>query len=253
MGTSASNKGPNSKSPLVPPWADCSPEKPLPEPKENRFRNFRIEFGRVVGKASGASWDKAIKLYAAEATGGCLAGPRRFGPEYSAGARLVLLLSELAGGGTGEDATGCVLITLKDQTRDYAAQQIAQALAPSNADADLVRVAVQEALLAAIPPEAAFDPAALSTSEILDILIAFFSRALFQEVTAVAGDAWNKSKDPERTLTCEKELEDRVRKAIDKHVRGEFSGGIANLSRAELEAAMQRAIESVWLEWEEGG
>ena len=30
MGTSASSKGPGSGSPLVPPWADSSPDKPIP-------------------------------------------------------------------------------------------------------------------------------------------------------------------------------------------------------------------------------
>jgi hypothetical protein len=165
---------------------------------------------------------------------------------------LALLLSELAGGGTGEDATGSALATLKGRKRDHAAQEIARALAPSNADADLVRIAIQEALLAAIPPEADFDPMALSAPQLLNIVIEFFSRALFQEFSAVAGDAWNKSKEPERTLQCERQLQDRLHKAVDKHIRGELVSGIADLSRAELEAAMQRAFENVWLEWEEG-
>ena len=101
MGTSSSAKGPNNRSPLVPPWADATPDAPMPKPEGHRFRGFRTEFGKVAAGSRG-SLARALKKYASSATGGSSVGPRRFGPAYSAGAGLIQALS----GGQIQTPTG---------------------------------------------------------------------------------------------------------------------------------------------------
>jgi hypothetical protein len=249
MGTSASNKGPNSNSPLVPPWADATPGTPLPEPEGQRFRGFRSEFGRAVA-GEGGSLRSALGKYARDASGGSAFGPRRFGPAYAAGADLAGVMEEMRGGGTGELSVGVDLSGLVGRPLDYAAQEIARALAPENADADQITAAVQEAIAEALPGIEVFDPPAISLDQIVHLLVEFFTRIMFQEITNVAGDAWNKSPGPERTTKTEADLLELVRIVVDKHLSPRFAAGLATLSRAQMAALERAAIDEVWREWE---
>ena len=122
MGTSSSNKGPKSTSPLVPPWADANPTTPLPAPEGQRFRGFRTEFGRAAGGGGVPALRSAIGRYAREATHGSAIGPRRFGPAYNAGAGLADALNDLGSGGTGQDATGVDLSDAVGQPLDVIAR-----------------------------------------------------------------------------------------------------------------------------------
>jgi hypothetical protein len=250
MGTSASGKGPKSNSPLVPKHADANPNLPLPDPEGQRFRGFRTEFGRVAAGTSGASLRSAIRAYAREATGGSTYGPRRFGPAYTVGASLTEALTDLRGGGTGEQATGVDLSRLRGQPIDYAAQELARALAPPNADAELVAAAIQEAVAEALPEAEVFDPATISNDELIHLLVEFFSRIIFQEITAAAGKAWDQSKSPQQTTRLEADLLELVRVTVDKHLSPRLANGFENLSRAQLEAIERAAVDEVWREWE---
>ena len=264
MGTSASSKGPKSNSPLVPPWADADDGAPLPEPEGQRFRGFRTEFGRAIGgaagtgsaggsggAASGAFLRSALGKYAREATGGSSVGPRRFGPAYAAGANLAQTIAELRSGGTGEDAAGVDLSELVGRPLDFAAQEIARALAPENEDADQVTAAIQEAMAEALPGVEVFDPASIKMDQIVQLLVEFFSRILFQEITNVAGDAWNKSPDAEMTTQTEAALLELVRVVVDKHLSPRLAAGnIGSLTRTQIAALERAAIEEVWREWE---
>ncbi len=250
MGTSASSKGPKSSSPLVPPWADADPNAPLPQPEGQRFRGFRTDFGRVAGGVAGASLRSAIGKYAREASGGSSVGPRRFGPAYSAGAGLAGLIGELQSGGTGEAATGVNLSGLIGRPLDYAAQEIARTLAPENADADKIAAAIQEAMAEALPGIETFEPDSISIDQLVQLLVEFFSRILFQEITSVAGDAWNKSPGPEKTTQTEADLLELVRATVDKHLSPRLANGLTALTRAEISALERKAVEEIWREWE---
>jgi hypothetical protein len=250
MGTSASNKGPNSNSPLVPPWADATPGVPLPAPEGQRFRGFRTEFGHAFAGDGVGSLRAAVGKYAREASGGSAVGPRRFGPTYTAGADLVGVIGEMRGGGTGEIAIGIDLSRLIGQPLDYAAQEVARALAPENADADQITAAIQEAMAEALPGVEIFDPPAISLDQIVQLLVEFFSRILFQEITNAAGDAWNRSPGAERTTRAEADLLELVRAVVDKHLSPRFAAGFSTLSRAQIVALERAAIAEVWREWE---
>lgn len=251
MGTSASGKGRNSQSPLVPDYADSNPEQPLPAPEGQRFRGFRTEFGRAVSGSGDGSFTSALGKYARDATGGTSVGPRRLGPAYTAGGGLVGLINELGQGGTGESSVGIDLSSLVGKPAGEAIEAIAQALAPENADADLIRIAVQEAMGEVFPDLDIFEPNTFSPDELIAVLVEYFSRVLFLEITNDAGDAWNKSPNQQRTVEAENELFDIIRASVDNHISPALAGDIQNLKRSDLEAIERSAIDDVWSEWED--
>ena len=234
MGTSSSGKGRRNQSPLVPAYADADPGKPIPPPEGQRFRGFRTEFGRAVAGAGEGSFRSALGKYARDSTGGVDYGPRRFGPAYSAGGALAGLITELQAGGSGDNAAGVDLSGLVGQSVGEAAEAIAQALAPANADQDLIRIAIQEAIAEVLPEIAIFDPAALTADDIVSLLVEFFSRVLFQEITSDAGDAWNKTDDPARAVEAENELMDIIRATVDRHLSPALSDGLGQLTRVQV-------------------
>lgn len=244
MGTSSSRRGPSNRSPLVPPWADANPEKPLPPPPEGqRFRGFRTEFGKAV--AGGGTLGSALRKYSSDATGGPEVGPRRFGPAYSAGAGLAQALV----GQPPPDAPELNLANLSGQPLDKAAQAIAEALAPDNADADQIRSAIQDALPEVLGTEGVFDPEAIGPDQIAALLVEFFARILFQEISAVAGDAWKKAPSVQRSTATENDLLEIVRAAMDKHLSPRLSGDFRSVSRDELQRLEQAALEDIWRAW----
>lgn len=245
MGTSASAKGPNSRSPLVPPWADATPDAPVPDPEGQRFRGFRTEFGKVAS-GNGGSMAKALQKYASAATGGSSVGPRRFGPAYGAGADLIQALS----GAQIQTPTGTFdLASIAGLPMDEAAQAIAEALAPQNADADQVRSAMQEALAEVLGEDGGFDPSAIGPDQIVSVLVEFFARILFQEISAAAGEAWKKAPSVERSTTTENELLEVVRAAMDAHLSPRLSGNLSSLSRDQIAAIEQAALADIWQAW----
>lgn len=250
MGTSSSSKGRKSSSPLVPAYADANPDQPLPQPEGQRFRGFRTEFGRAVAGGGDGTFAGALGRYARDATGGGGVASRRFGPAYSAGGTLFELLSDLQAGGTGESVSGADLSGLAGLPLAEAIQQIAETLAPANADAELIRTAVQEALAEVLPDVASFEPADLDPDMLIAVLIEFFSQVIFLDVVSDAGDAWNKTPSAERTIEAEGELFDIIHTAVDKHLGPAFAGGIQGMTREQVEAIEQQAIRDIWSEWE---
>ena len=234
----------------MPEWADADPTAPLPAPEGQRFRGFRTEFGRVASGAAGASLSSALGKYAREASGGSSIGPRRFGPAYNAGASFAGAMADVKAGGTGQLAAGVDLRTLAGQPLDYAAQEIARALAPENADADQIAIAIQEAVAEVLPEATTFDPDAISMDQVIQILVEFFSRIIFQEITSVAGDAWNHSPSATRTTAVEADLLEIVRVTVDKHLSPRLANGLSTLSRQEIAALQRNAITEVWRDWE---
>lgn len=250
MGTSASSKGRNSSSPLVPPWADADPAAALPQPEGQRFKGFRTTFGHFVGGGNVDTLRSALGKYARVATGGAQVGPRRFGPAYAAGGGLVDLINELNTGGDGSRATGIDLSGLVGQPIDIAAQEIARALSPENADADRVAVAILEAIAVALPDAEVFDPALLDDDRLTILLVEFLSQTLFQCVTEDADSGWNKAPSERRTIEAEGQLLDLIRTSLDRYLSPVLANARRPLARAQIERLQRQAMEAVWREWE---
>lgn len=250
MGTSSSRKGRGSQTPLVPEHADASPGEPQPPPEGQRFRGFRREFGRAVRGSGEGSFAVALGRYARDATGGRSIGPRRLGTAYVAGGALVGLLAELQRGGTGEESVGVDLSSIVGSPVGEAIERIAQVLAPQNADADLIRIAVQEALGEVVPELDVFEPSELNPDDLVSVLVEFFSRTLFLLITDDAGDSWNRAPDEERLIEAENELFDIIRAAVDNHLSPTLGSDIQGLTRVQIESLERQAMEDIWSEWE---
>ncbi|MFZ2994646.1 hypothetical protein [Sphingobium sp.] len=217
----------------------------MPQPAGQRFRGFRTEFGKVAS-GSGGSMAKALQKYASAATGGSAVGPRRFGPAYAAGADLAQALS----GGEIQTASGTFnLSALAGMPVDEAAQAIAEALAPENADVDQVRAAMQEALAEVLGEDGVFDPAAIEPDQIVTVLVEFFSQILFQEISAAAGEAWKKAPSVERSTATENELLEVVRAAMDAHLSPRLTGDLGTLTRDQIAKIEQSALADIWQVW----
>ncbi|WP_200946038.1 hypothetical protein [Caulobacter sp. Root487D2Y] len=232
----------------MPAYADANPEQPLPPPEGQRFRGFRTEFGRAVAGGGAGSFAAALGKYARVATGGASIGPRRFGPAYSAGGALVDLIGKLSSEGTAE-IDGTDLSVLIGQPLEQVAEQIAELLAPDNADHDLIRSAILDAIVEALPDVEFFEPAALSPDQIISLLVEFHAQLLFREITNDAGEAWNKAEAPERTIEAETEFLDLIRASVDKHLSPVLAEGLGKASREEIEAMQRRAVDAIWAEW----
>lgn len=250
MGTSASGKGRNSRSPLVPDHADTDPNSPLPPPAGQRFRGFRTEFGRAVSGGAGGSFTSALGKYARDSTGGSTIAARRFGPAYSAGGALFSLLQEMGGGGTGQNSIGVDFAALEGRSAGELIEAIAQALAPENADSDLVRVAVQEALGEVFPDFDPFGSGDISNDDLVAVLVEFLSRVIFLDIVNDAGDAWNHASDHKRTIDAENELFDIIHTAVDNHLAPALASGVETLTREQIERIERNAVEDIWSEWE---
>lgn len=250
MGTSGSSKGPKSTSPLVPPGVDDEPGKPLPPPEGQRFRGFRTEFGRAAAGGGKEALNSALGKYARDATQGSAIGPRRFGPAYRSGAALADTLRDLAQGGSGLAPGGVDFSSLQGQPVNVAAQEIARALAPEGADADEVSAAIQEAITEVLPEAGVFDPSLLTPDTLVQIMVEFFSRILFMEITATAGDAWNKAPDAQQATQTEADLLELIRVVVDKHFSSRLAQGLANANREEFRRLERQAMDEVWREWE---
>src|SRR5258707_794032 len=95
-------------------------------------------------------------------------------------------------------------------------------------------------MAAALPDVEIFDPTAITPDQITQMLVEFWSQILFQEITNVAGDAWNKSSGAEETTKLEGDLLELVRAVVDKYMSPRFAASLTTLTRSQI-AALERA------------
>lgn len=250
MGTSASSKGSGPDQSLVPPWADDSPEKPLPDPEKKRFRAFRRAFGTYLKSGKRADLDKALGHYARSATGGRSVGPRRFGAVYSSGSDLYSVLSSLGGDGEFAEARGIARDQLTGQPIDIVCQRLAYALVPQNGDADKIREAMNEAMIE-ILGTVDFDPDRLDEEAIQGILGEYLSQAVFQEIVEEVGGTWSQAA-ANATPEAESRLLETIRAVVEVTLGPQLDGR-ANVPRAEIHRFLRKTLDDVWAIWEAHG
>jgi hypothetical protein len=159
-------------------------------------------------------------------------------------------LSNLGAGETGEAASGVDLSRLAGQPVEVAAQEIARALAPDTIDSDQITAAIQEAIIEVLPDAGVFDPSLFTPDTLVQILVEYFSRILFLEITDVAGDAWNKAPDAQHATQTEADLLELIRVVVDKHFAPRIAVGLGNFDRNEFRALERDAMDEIWREWE---
>lgn len=248
MGTSTSSKGPNNSSPLVPPWADVDGAGPGPDPQPNRFRGFRTSLGRFVSSGDRTYLQKALRGYARSATGGAAVGSRRFGAMAQAGGDLYGVLSQLR---TDPASAPVNLRALAGRTTREAINAIVDALVPQNGDADRIRAALNEALATCLDGEAAFDFNSITDEMLMEVMVAYASQCVFEQVVLDSDRAFAKAKTPKQAEDAERGLLELVKAVTEKHMRPLLEGQLQTMTNNQMQAAQLAAIREVWREWED--
>jgi hypothetical protein len=101
-----------------------------------------------------------------------------------------------------------------------------------------------------LPDAGVFDPSFLTPDSLVQILVEFFSRVLFLEITDVAGDGWNKAPDAQHATQTEADLLELIRVVVDKHFSPRIAQGLTNPNREEFSKLERAAMDEVWREWE---
>ncbi|QDU65293.1 hypothetical protein [Engelhardtia mirabilis] len=167
-----------------------------------------------------------------------------------AGGRLVSLLSDLRGGGTGEESIGVDLSRLKSAPTDYAIQEIARAIAPSNGDRERIINGLQAALSRALEGSEVFEPEGLSEDILVDVLLNYLTEVVFEQVVLDSDHAFEKAEDPEVNVKREGELFEVVEASVDKHLHPLLGDNVSQFSADDLAKLQRDALKEVWEEWD---
>lgn len=247
MGTSTSSRGPNDKSPLVPPWADTDGAGAGPKPQPNRFRGFRTSLGRFVSSGDSTYLRKALRGYARSTTGGSAVGPRRFGAMSQAGGALYEVLNQLRNNSAN---TPVNLRALAGRSTREAINAIVDALVPENGDADRIRAALNEALATCLDGEAAFDFDSITDEVLMDVMVAYATQCVFEQIVLDSDRAFAKAETPKQAEDAERALFELVRAVTEKHMKPLLDGQLQAMTHSQMHTAQLAAITEVWREWE---
>lgn len=248
MGTSSSSKGAGGSQPLVPSWADSEPGKPLPEAPARRFVGFRTQLGKFANGGGSDALSAAAKNYARTTTGGSGVGPRRYGSSYAAGSQVLSILGGPSSAPISSAPSAPSLEQLAGRPVSEAAQAIADAVSPPNADADRVRSAVIEAICE-ISEGDTFDPTDFSTESGILFVESFLTQTIFQDLVEQGGASWNKSDSLAAANAAEKALLEFVKTAVSVAVSA-LPSPEAAIDPNTSSAIMQDVVRRVWETWE---
>jgi hypothetical protein len=251
MGTSQSNPGPGGGTPLVPPWADDQPEKPIPEPLPGRFRSFRQSLGSFIKTGNKDELHSALNTYSRKSSGGAAIATRRLGAVTQTGANLYSALAGNANLLTPDFIKLIDMGSLTGQPCDLAIAALVDALTPENGDTDKIRTAMNHALVEALDGVEIFDPNAITDEIIVNTMIGFLAECVFLQIVNDAGDAWKKAETPERESAASDDLWELIKVVVDKYMAPKFSTNVRTLTREEYVALERSVIEAVWKEWSE--
>lgn len=249
MGTSQSSPGPGGGTPLVPPWADDEPEKPLLVPLPSRFRSFRRSIGSFVRTGDHNELESALGHYARRGSGGGTTASRRMGSVSNAGANLYsLLIGESLPSGSGAETFS--LNDLAGEPCEHAIAALVQALTPEGGDADKIRVAMNHALVEALDGIEVFDPSSITDEVLVDIMISYLAESVFLTVVMDGGDAWKKADAPINESSALEDLWELIKVVVDKHMAPQFLGRARSFTRQAIIELERRVVADVWAEWE---
>jgi hypothetical protein len=248
VGTSQSNPGSGSRSPLVPPWADDQPQQPLAPPQPLRFKAFRQAFGDFVGTGNESALQSALGHYARKSTGGGDAAARRLGNTVKAGAGLYNFLT--GGGGVAVGGLAINFGSLAGMSCEAAINSITQALTPSGGDSDKIRSAMNCALVEALDGVASFNPDTITDEVIVNTMIAYISESIFLQVVQDAGKAWIKADTPSKAIAAENSLRELIKVEVDIHMAPMFRENTRSLTTSQIVDIQRNVIKAVWSVWE---
>lgn len=247
MGTSTSSKGPNNRSPLVPPWADLDGEGPGPDPDPHRFQAFRTQLGKFVSGRDPQHLKKALRSYARSSTGGSGVAPRRYQAMAQAGGGLYAALSQLQGQPAQAPIylRNCVGRPVRE-----AIDALVNALVPNNGDADRIRAALNDALADCLNGVATFEFGIFDDAMLVSVMLAYVVRCIFEQIILDSKDAFAKAKTPAQAERAERELKELITVVTEQHMRPLFDQGGHAMTPDQIQHVQLEAIREVWREWE---
>jgi len=152
----------------------------------------------------------------------------------------------------GQDPSlpGVDLGTLDGRPTEVAIGLLVDALVPPNGDADRIRVALNDALSEAMEGQAAFDFDHITDDVIADMMIAYLTECIYEQIVLDSGDAFAKAKDAGQYDRSERALRELVRAAADKHMAPLLAGNVRQMSGRTIRDVQLRAVKDIWAEWE---
>lgn len=267
-----SNKGQNGKNPLVPPWAEDSPPVKISnpdgsgdsevcnddvqdanqgnvnaEPSSNRFTGARRAFGDYAKSGSRDDLKRSLGHYSRSASGGGNGVARRLASGITAGAGLMGLLS----GNQVQTSQGQIsLSSLSGLTTDQAIDKIVEVLAPNNADADVVRSAMNYALSEVLEDFAEFSDATFTPELLGQVLTCYLTDLIFEQVVLDMGEAWLHAETPVRQINMEGDLRELIKVIVNSKLAENDNAALSNFNAKTTVELQSSIIKETISEWE---
>ena len=289
MGTSASSTGPNNQSPLIPPWAKQSDpvqfgsgdgadggqdstdddsqdssndpnqeidngkvQDQIPGPvdaaaRPNRLVGARRSFGEYARGGGGSSDLRSSLRKYAKGSGGGSGTSRRLASGISAGTGLLRMMS---GDRVTVNNKTLSLSELSGLTTDQAIDRITEHLTLENGDADAVRLALDYALVEALPDEEDFNADAITEDVMHETLSCYLTDLIFQDIVTGMGRAWFHTEHASKHHRMEEELRELVKVVTQEQVEKVTHGNAGNITKDNITQLQIDAITQTVEVWE---
>lgn len=287
MGTSASNTGPNNKSPLLPPWAEQGDsvevgagdggsqdgddgqqaedgndpsrevdngkvQEQIPGaipnvPSPNRLTGARRAFGDYAKSGGDSSNLRGSLKKYSKSSGGGSGTSRRLASGITAGSGL---LGIMQGDSVRVNDRTLTLSDLNGLTADQAIDRISEHLKPENGDADSVRLAIDFALAEVLPEQDTFDESLFTDEVVQEAISCYLTDLIFQDVINGMGKAWFHAEHPSKHHRMEEELRDLIKVITQSKVEKVTRDNGGDLSQGNITKIQIDAISQAVDEWE---
>lgn len=274
MGTSTSTNGPKGTNPLIPPWAEESEDIILTTPNgqeevinngdiqglspkpnsilidKNRFLAVRSNFTNFLKTGEKKSLNAALANYS-RSSGGGGGVTKRLTNGIKSGAGLVGILS----GGSASSADNTRSLSYQDLqglTVDQAIDKLTEFLAPNDADSEVVRYALDEALSESLVGEDNFSDIIFDNDLLESILNQYLIGLILNDVIDIIGGSWKNCESPLVFAQRQNEVGELIADLVNDKVYELFKdkGNIKNLSSHEIVKLQAMLITESVESWE---
>jgi hypothetical protein len=214
----------------------------------SRFASARHAFGKYAQSGGTTSHlRKSLKSYAKKSSGGGKGTSRRLASGITAGAGL---LGIMRGDSVTVNNQKLSLGDLKGLTTDQAIDKIASHLAPDNADADAIRIALDYALEEALPDTNDFEPESFTDDVVQEALSCYLTDLIFQDVVTGMGRAWFHVEPASKHHKMEEELRELIKVIAQEQMEHVTNGNPSGITRDNITKIQIDAITMTVDEWE---
>ncbi|MCB8890228.1 hypothetical protein [Vreelandella malpeensis] len=290
MGTSASNTGPNNKSPLIPPWAeqgdsvevgagegnvhDGDDDQQTPHDADGNEPSQEVDNGKVQEQIPGpvpnipspnrlAGARRAFGDYAKSSgnssnlRGSLKKYSRSSGGGSGISRRLASgitagsgLLGMMQGDSVRVNDRTLSLSDLNGLSTDQAIDRISEHLTPENGDADSVRLALDFALAEVLAEEDIFDESMFTDEVVQEAISCYLTDLIFQDVVNGMGKAWFHAEHPSKHHRMEEELRDLIKVITQSNVEKVTNDNGGGISKENITKIQIDVISQTVDEWE---